>query len=108
MSLQLLSVLRLKDWGERSNFINCATVIPLTFQTNVLTELRKWKLSLIEHHKLQMRQEKEKHASHVRQLSNEMANLKELLRTYEISIGRKDEVVIQFHNSVVPLFLKIH
>lgn len=55
-----------------------------------------------------MRQEKEKHASHVRQLSNEMANLKELLRTYEISIGRKDEVVIQFHNSVVPLFLKRH
>ncbi|NXK75349.1 POC5 protein, partial [Amazona guildingii] len=72
---------------------NCATVISLTFQTNVLTELRKWKLSLIEHHKLQMRQEKEKHASHVRQLSNEMANLKELLRTYEISIGRKDEVI---------------
>ncbi|KFU99550.1 Centrosomal protein POC5, partial [Tauraco erythrolophus] len=62
-------------------------------KTNVLTELRKWKLSLIEHHKLQMRQEKEKHAAHVRQLSNEMENLKELLRTYEISIGRKDEVI---------------
>uniref|UniRef100_A0A8B9IX28 Centrosomal protein POC5 n=1 Tax=Amazona collaria TaxID=241587 RepID=A0A8B9IX28_9PSIT len=62
-----------------------------SLKTNVLTELRKWKLSLIEHHKLQMRQEKEKHASHVRQLSNEMANLKELLRTYEISVGRKDE-----------------
>uniref|UniRef100_A0A8B9IX32 Centrosomal protein POC5 n=1 Tax=Amazona collaria TaxID=241587 RepID=A0A8B9IX32_9PSIT len=64
-----------------------------SLKTNVLTELRKWKLSLIEHHKLQMRQEKEKHASHVRQLSNEMANLKELLRTYEISVGRKDEVI---------------
>ncbi|KAM4638691.1 centrosomal protein POC5 isoform 3-T3 [Amazona ochrocephala] len=62
-----------------------------SLKTNVLTELRKWKLSLIEHHKLQIRQEKEKRASHVRQLSNEMANLKELLRTYEISIGRKDE-----------------
>ncbi|NXJ67928.1 POC5 protein, partial [Rostratula benghalensis] len=65
-----------------------------TFQTNVLTELRKWKLSLIEHHKLQMKQEKEKHAAHVRQLSNEMENLKELLHSYEISIGRKDEVMI--------------
>ncbi|KAM4638693.1 centrosomal protein POC5 isoform 5-T5 [Amazona ochrocephala] len=64
-----------------------------SLKTNVLTELRKWKLSLIEHHKLQIRQEKEKRASHVRQLSNEMANLKELLRTYEISIGRKDEVI---------------
>ncbi|NXL39247.1 POC5 protein, partial [Glaucidium brasilianum] len=76
------------------NFTNCTTVIPLTFQTNVLTELRKWELSLIEHHKLQMRQEKEKHAAHVRQLGSEIENLKELLHTYEISIGRKDEVVI--------------
>ncbi|XP_063176097.1 centrosomal protein POC5 isoform X3 [Chroicocephalus ridibundus] len=64
-----------------------------SLKTNVLTELRKWKLSLIEHHKLQMRQEKEKHAAHVKQLSNEMENLKELLHTYEISIGRKDEVI---------------
>ncbi|KAM6036941.1 centrosomal protein POC5 isoform 2-T2 [Theristicus caerulescens] len=64
-----------------------------SLKTNVLTELRKWKLSLIEHHKLQMRQEKEKHAAHVRQLSNEMENLKELLHTFEISIGRKDEVI---------------
>ncbi|XP_009463750.1 PREDICTED: centrosomal protein POC5 [Nipponia nippon] len=64
-----------------------------SLKTNVLTELRKWKLSLIEHHKLQMKQEKEKHAAHVRQLSNEMENLKELLHTYEISIGRKDEVI---------------
>ncbi|NXS61246.1 POC5 protein, partial [Brachypteracias leptosomus] len=76
------------------NFTNCTAVIPLTFQTNVLAELRKWKLNLIEHHNLQMRQEKEKHAAHVKQLSNEMGNLKELLRTYEISIGRKEEVAI--------------
>ncbi|XP_054033755.1 centrosomal protein POC5 [Dryobates pubescens] len=60
-----------------------------SLKTNVLTELRKWKLSLIE----QLKQEKEKHAAHVRQLSNETENLKELLRTYEISIGRKDEVI---------------
>ncbi|NXI34356.1 POC5 protein, partial [Galbula dea] len=65
----------------------------VTFQTNVLTELRKWKLSLIEHHKLQMRQEKEKHAAQVRQLSNEIDNLRELLSTCEISVSRKDEVI---------------
>jgi len=62
---------------------------------------------LIEHHKLQMREEREKHAAHVGRLSNEMENMKELLRTCEISIGRKDEVVVQFHNSTVPLFLQI-
>uniref|UniRef100_A0A8C9F546 Centrosomal protein POC5 n=1 Tax=Pavo cristatus TaxID=9049 RepID=A0A8C9F546_PAVCR len=66
-----------------------------SLKTNVLSELRKWKLSFIEHHKHQMRQEKERHAEHVKQLNNEMENLKELLRTYEISIGRKDEVVFQ-------------
>lgn len=40
-----------------------------------------------------MRQEKEKHDTQVKQLQNEMENLKELLHTYEISISRKDEVV---------------
>ncbi|OXB66296.1 hypothetical protein ASZ78_004245 [Callipepla squamata] len=65
-----------------------------SLKTNVLSELRKWRLSFIEHHKHQMRQEKEKHAEHVKQLSNEIDNLKELLRTYEISIGRKDEVIM--------------
>ncbi|NXD05439.1 POC5 protein, partial [Certhia familiaris] len=67
---------------------------PFNFQTNILTELKNWKLNLIQHHKLQMRQEKERHATHVKQLQNEMENLKELLHTYEISISRKDEVVI--------------
>lgn len=98
-------MLRLKDWGGEK-FTNFTIVMPLTFQTNVLTELRKWRLNFIEHHKLQMRQEKEKHAAHVRQLTNQMENLKELLRTYEISIGRKDEVVFQFHRSNCPLFKK--
>ncbi|NWS27016.1 POC5 protein, partial [Polioptila caerulea] len=63
------------------------------FQTNILTELKNWKLNLIQQHKLQMSQEKEKHTTHVKQLQNEMENLKELLHTYEISIGRKDEVI---------------
>ncbi|XP_071586123.1 centrosomal protein POC5 isoform X3 [Heliangelus exortis] len=64
-----------------------------SLKTNILTELRKWRLSLIEQHKLQMQEEKEKHAAYVRQLSNEIENLKELLHTYEVSIGRKDEVI---------------
>ncbi|NWH89339.1 POC5 protein, partial [Aegithalos caudatus] len=64
-----------------------------TFQTNILTELKNWKLNLIQQHKLQMKQEKEKHAAHVKQLQNEVENLKELLHAYEISIGRKDEVI---------------
>ncbi|NXU35796.1 POC5 protein, partial [Drymodes brunneopygia] len=72
---------------------NCFTVILLTFQTNILTELKNWKFDFMQHHKLQMRQEKEKHAAQVKQLQNEVENLKELLHTYEISISRKDEVI---------------
>ncbi|NWT57841.1 POC5 protein, partial [Erythrocercus mccallii] len=64
-----------------------------TFQTNILTELKNWNLSLIEHHKLQMRQEKEKHVAHVKQLQNEVENLKDLVHTYETSISRKDEII---------------
>nr|XP_023960322.1 centrosomal protein POC5 isoform X4 [Chrysemys picta bellii] len=70
------------------------------FQTNVLTELRKWKMTFIEHHKLEMRQEKEKYAAHVRQLNNQMENLRELLHTYEISIGRKDEVITNLSHAI--------
>ncbi|XP_068033350.1 centrosomal protein POC5 isoform X2 [Anomalospiza imberbis] len=65
-----------------------------SLKTNILTELKNWELNTIQHHKLQMRQEKEKHAIQVKQLQNEMENLKELLHTYEISISRKDEVII--------------
>ncbi|XP_060617625.2 centrosomal protein POC5 isoform X1 [Anolis sagrei] len=71
-----------------------------SLKTNVLTELRKWKLHFIEHHTLEMRQEKEKHAAHVRQLMNQMENLKELLHTYEISIGRKDEIIANLTHAV--------
>ncbi|XP_014107847.1 PREDICTED: centrosomal protein POC5 isoform X3 [Pseudopodoces humilis] len=64
-----------------------------SLKTNILTELKNWKLDLIQQHKLQMRQEKEKYAAHLKQLQNEMENLKELLHTYEISVRRKDEVI---------------
>lgn len=62
-------------------------------KTNVITELRKWKLAVIEQHRLQMRNEREKHAAHVARLTNDMDNLKELLHTYETSNQRKDEVI---------------
>lgn len=61
---------------------------------------------MVQHYKLQMKQEKEKHAAHVKQLQNEVENLKELLHAYEISISRKDEVVTQLHILTVPLCLK--
>ncbi|XP_050185112.1 centrosomal protein POC5 isoform X4 [Myiozetetes cayanensis] len=90
VSETIMTELTLQD--EKLNQIeNILDLWTGSLKTNILTELRNWKLSLIQHHKLQMKQEKEKHAAHVKQLCNEMENLKELLHTYEISIARKDE-----------------
>ncbi|KAM5192991.1 centrosomal protein POC5 isoform 2-T2 [Mantella aurantiaca] len=62
-------------------------------KTNVMTELRKWKLTIIENHKLEMKQQSEKHAEHITHLSNQIDNLQGLLQTYDTSIRRKDEVI---------------
>ncbi|XP_018423334.1 PREDICTED: centrosomal protein POC5, partial [Nanorana parkeri] len=62
-------------------------------QTNVMTELRKWKLTIIEKHRLEMKQQSEKHAEHITHLSSQIDNLQGLLQTYETSIRRKDEVI---------------
>jgi centrosomal protein POC5 len=42
---------------------------------------------------MEMKKEKEKHAVVVKQLSNQISDLKELQKAFEISIGRKDEVL---------------
>ncbi|CAJ1068899.1 centrosomal protein POC5 isoform X1 [Xyrichtys novacula] len=62
-------------------------------KTNVLTELRKWKLAFKEQHKLEMRKEKERHAAETAGLKSELESLKGLLQTYETSNQRKDEVI---------------
>uniref|UniRef100_A0A8D2NGM2 Centrosomal protein POC5 n=1 Tax=Zonotrichia albicollis TaxID=44394 RepID=A0A8D2NGM2_ZONAL len=79
--------------GKVTQIENIVDLWSGSLKTNILTELKTWELNLIQQHKLQMRQEKEKHDTQVKQLQNEMENLKELLRTYEISISRKDEVI---------------
>ncbi|KAM4808295.1 centrosomal protein POC5 [Rhinophrynus dorsalis] len=65
----------------------------VNLKTNVMTELSKWRLTIIEQHKLEMRKEEEKHAEHITQLNNQIDNLQKLLQTYELSIQRKDEVI---------------
>ncbi|XP_064259433.1 centrosomal protein POC5 isoform X3 [Passer domesticus] len=79
--------------GKVTQIENIVDLWSGNLKTNILTELKNWELNLIQHHKLQMKQEKEKHATQVKQLQNEIENLKELLHTYEISISRKDEVI---------------
>ncbi|KAG3266538.1 POC5 centriolar protein, transcript variant X5 [Ictidomys tridecemlineatus] len=69
-------------------------------KTNVLSELSKWKLNFIDWHRMEMKKEKEKHAAHVKQLTNQINDLKELQKTFEISIGRKDEVISSLSHAI--------
>jgi centrosomal protein POC5 len=46
---------------------------------------------------MEMKKEKEKHAAHVKQLSVQISDLKELQKAFEVSIGRKDEVFFFFN-----------
>ncbi|KAM4710535.1 centrosomal protein POC5 isoform 2-T2 [Discoglossus pictus] len=62
-------------------------------KTNVLAELSKWRLTIIEQHKSEMKKQGEKHAEHLAQLSDKVDSLQGLLQTYEMSIQRKDEVI---------------
>lgn len=41
---------------------------------------------------MEMKKEREKHAADIKQLCSQINSLKELQKTYEVSIGRKDEV----------------
>lgn len=60
-----------------------------------MTELRKWKLAFQEQHKQEVKKERERHAAQAAGLKLELESLKELLRTYETSSQRKDEVTKQ-------------
>nr|XP_033785200.1 centrosomal protein POC5 [Geotrypetes seraphini] len=62
-------------------------------KTNVMAELRKWRRTMIDEHKLEIKRHQEKHTEYVNQLYKKIDNLKDLLRTFETSTQRKDEVI---------------
>ncbi|KAF6357405.1 POC5 centriolar protein [Rhinolophus ferrumequinum] len=49
---------------------------------------------------MEMKKEKEKHAAHLKQLCSQINSLKELQKAYEISIGRKDEVISSLSHAI--------
>ncbi|XP_075832387.1 centrosomal protein POC5 isoform X2 [Microtus pennsylvanicus] len=69
-------------------------------KTNILSELSKWRLNFIDWHRMEMKKEKEKHAALVRQLSSQIADLKELQKAFEVSLGRKDEVISSLSHAI--------
>ncbi|XDV20321.1 hypothetical protein PO909_025670 [Leuciscus waleckii] len=69
-------------------------------KSNVLMELRKWKLACVEQHRLELKKEREKHAAHMAAVNAEMDGLKDLVNTYQISNQRKDEVIVNLSRAV--------
>uniref|UniRef100_A0A8C9JS51 Centrosomal protein POC5 n=1 Tax=Panthera tigris altaica TaxID=74533 RepID=A0A8C9JS51_PANTA len=69
-------------------------------KTNIISELSKWRLNFIDWHRMEMKKEKEKHEAHLKQLCNQINSLKELQKAYEISIGRKDEVISSLSHAI--------
>uniref|UniRef100_A0A673GUC1 Centrosomal protein POC5 n=1 Tax=Sinocyclocheilus rhinocerous TaxID=307959 RepID=A0A673GUC1_9TELE len=69
-------------------------------KSNVMMELRKWKLAFVEQHRLELKKEREKHAAHMAAVNAEMDGLKDLLNTYKTSNQRKDEVIVNLSRAV--------
>uniref|UniRef100_A0A452DYZ7 Centrosomal protein POC5 n=1 Tax=Capra hircus TaxID=9925 RepID=A0A452DYZ7_CAPHI len=69
-------------------------------KTNIISELSKWRLNFIDWHRMEMKKEREKHAADLKQLSSQINSLKELQKTYEVSIGRKDEVISSLSHAI--------
>ncbi|XP_051028244.1 centrosomal protein POC5 [Acomys russatus] len=69
-------------------------------KTNILSELSKWRLNFIDCHRMEMKKEKEKHAMIVKQLLRQIADLKELQKAFELSLGRKDEVISSLSHAI--------
>ncbi|XP_078253199.1 centrosomal protein POC5 isoform X2 [Rhinoraja longicauda] len=62
-------------------------------KANILSEIRQWRLSVIEQHKQELKEEKEKHEAQIAQMACQTQNLNQLICTYEDSVRRKDEVI---------------
>ncbi|XP_042546853.1 centrosomal protein POC5 isoform X2 [Dipodomys spectabilis] len=69
-------------------------------KTNVISELSKWRLNFIDWHRMEMKKEKEKHTAQIKQLFSQITELKELQRAFEVSIGRKDEVIASLSHAL--------
>uniref|UniRef100_A0A8C5Q978 Centrosomal protein POC5 n=1 Tax=Leptobrachium leishanense TaxID=445787 RepID=A0A8C5Q978_9ANUR len=63
-------------------------------KTNVMVELSKWKLTIIEQHELEMKKHREQYNEDISRLSNHIDSLQDILQTNEASMQRKDETLL--------------
>ncbi|XP_048383539.1 centrosomal protein POC5 isoform X2 [Stegostoma tigrinum] len=76
-------------------------------KANILSEIRQWRLSVIEQHKQELQDEKMKHEAQVAQMICQAENLNQLICTYEESVRRKDEVITNLIHGIQNLKEKI-
>ncbi|KAG8456502.1 hypothetical protein GDO86_002325 [Hymenochirus boettgeri] len=69
-------------------------------KANLMAELSKWRLTIIEQHKLELKNQNENHAEHILQLNGHIDKLQDVIQTYEKSIQRKDEVISNLTRAV--------
>ncbi|XP_039252854.2 centrosomal protein POC5-like [Styela clava] len=69
-------------------------------KTMVLAELSQVKIAMSESHRREIHRIKQEHQEEVDKLQNELAQLKELLHTYEVSVERKDQVISNLTRAV--------
>ncbi|XP_067885605.1 centrosomal protein POC5 isoform X2 [Heterodontus francisci] len=76
-------------------------------KTNILSEIRQWRLSVVEQYKQQLQDEREKHEAQIAQMACQAENLNQLICTYEDSVRRKDEVISNLIHGIKNLKEKI-
>ncbi|XP_041042139.1 centrosomal protein POC5 isoform X2 [Carcharodon carcharias] len=76
-------------------------------KADVLSEIRQWRLSVIEQHKQELQDERMKHEAQIAQMACQTENLNQLICTYEDSVRRKDEVITNLIQGIQNLKEKI-
>ncbi|XP_060691856.1 centrosomal protein POC5 isoform X1 [Hemiscyllium ocellatum] len=93
-----------ENLGRVENILNTASD---QLKTNILSEIRQWRLSVIEQHKQELQDERMKHEAQVAQMICQTENLNQLICTYEESVRRKDEVITNLIQGIQNLKEKI-
>eukprot|EP00062_Callorhinchus_milii_P019551 gi/632974225/ref/XP_007903556.1/ PREDICTED: centrosomal protein POC5 isoform X2 [Callorhinchus milii] len=65
----------------------------VNLKSNILTELHNWRLTIIERHEKELKDEKEKHEVQIAQMDSQLKSMKDLACTNETSVERKEEVI---------------
>ncbi|XP_072372147.1 centrosomal protein POC5 isoform X2 [Scyliorhinus torazame] len=93
-----------ENLGKVENILDTASD---HLKTDVLSEIRQWRLSIVEKHEQELQDERMKHEAQIAQIACQTENLNQLICTYEDSVRRKDEVITNLIHGIQNLKEKI-